>query len=544
MQSRETFSDSLKIAVVSKYAPAEVRLAIRSSQRFIGDDFAKLKSVVIDYVIGGREFAAADFQGPTSFQGSGSNDMEVDALWKGGKKGKGKDKGKGKHQGKPSWGTGGKQGGKGDKGKGKPGKFGGKSGKAPSKAAATSAFQGECRICGKWGHKANDCWQALGSSRVSAVDQDSIGSSASTLRISELEKELAAMRIQCGQICMLQAAESTAPGVEQSEAWLMMLQCQADASIEAMDKTYRKVTPRVRSLSPRSKSSSVTSHRRAVLAKVSSDSEGDTEAWPKKEAWQKKSRVKKVLFDTGAQVNACRKDFARGGTKVADASTRLFGVGKHEIVNHGRYKVPFDLNGGEIPCSAEWEVSEVSKDVMTAGGLIATGNYSAWLDKDGSYVVNKKDGRRVPLTLENNTFWLEALVAPVDGAAASTAPIEPTEIHLATDAAFPRLYPTEAAAGSTAHAGASSSDEMATSGEDMPPLVDTVDHAPGIGQVVRTPTGLFCGSSVADLRSRLIVLKAPVWGDKATLWKRLLIYEQQNTADKELRSAAEALGRR
>ena len=53
MQSKEIFSDSLKIAVVSKYSPAEVRLAIRSSQRFIGDDFAKLKSVVIDYVIGG-----------------------------------------------------------------------------------------------------------------------------------------------------------------------------------------------------------------------------------------------------------------------------------------------------------------------------------------------------------------------------------------------------------------------------------------------------------------------------------------------------------
>ena len=48
MQSREVFSDSLRIAVVSKYAPAEVRLAIRSSQRFIGDSFAKLKSVVLD----------------------------------------------------------------------------------------------------------------------------------------------------------------------------------------------------------------------------------------------------------------------------------------------------------------------------------------------------------------------------------------------------------------------------------------------------------------------------------------------------------------
>ena len=76
-QSKETFSSSLKIAVASRYAPTEVRQAIRSSQRFIGDDFARLKSVVLDYVVGGREFAAEDLK----FQPSkSSNDMEVDAL--------------------------------------------------------------------------------------------------------------------------------------------------------------------------------------------------------------------------------------------------------------------------------------------------------------------------------------------------------------------------------------------------------------------------------------------------------------------------------
>ncbi len=53
---------------------------------------------------------------------------------------------------------------------------------------------------------------------------------------------------------------------------------------------------------------------------------------------------------------------------------------------------------------AKWEVSDVSKEVMTAGGLIATGNYNAWLDSEGSYIVNKHDRRKVRLNLIDNTF--------------------------------------------------------------------------------------------------------------------------------------------
>ena len=174
MQSKEIVSDSLRIAVVSKYAPAEVRLAIRSSQRFIGDEYQKLKSVVLDYVIGGREFAAEDMR----FGGQGGNDnMEID--WIKGKKGKGKGK---QDKGKSSWNSEHKGKGKGkskDKGKGKHGK-------ATPKAAATSAFQGECSHCGKWGHKKADCWKPGGGS-VNALDYESgAPSSASTLRISEL----------------------------------------------------------------------------------------------------------------------------------------------------------------------------------------------------------------------------------------------------------------------------------------------------------------------------------------------------------------------
>ena len=43
------------------------------------------------------------------------------------------------------------------KGKGKKGK--GKGQGKDEKTAANSSFQGYCRSCGKWGHKASECWQ-------------------------------------------------------------------------------------------------------------------------------------------------------------------------------------------------------------------------------------------------------------------------------------------------------------------------------------------------------------------------------------------------
>ena len=59
-------------------------------------------------------------------------------------------------------------------------------------------------------------------------------------------------------------------------------------------------------------------------------------------------------------------------------------------------------------------------------------------------------------------------------------------------------------------------------------------------QIVKGPTGLYFASNVADMRARLIQLKAPVYGDKATLWKRLVVYEQRAQEEKELVSAAQA----
>ena len=50
---------------------------------------------------------------------------------------------------------------------------------------------------------------------------------------------------------------------------------------------------------------------------------------------------------------------------------------------------------------------------MTAGGLLNKGKHAAWLDDYGSYLMHKETGVTVPLVLEENQCWLDALVAPI-----------------------------------------------------------------------------------------------------------------------------------
>ena len=160
--SGKTFDEDLMVALVMERAPSEIKLHVQVNAANI-NNYNTLRELIRNY------FQAAEkFKGPS--------DMDVGAI-------KGKDKGKGKETGKY-----GKPGGKFGKEYGKGGKFGkpgkdgrgGKKGKdkdvsMKDKSPATSAFQGECRQCGKWGHKAADC----GRKQVNAV-QDPPASTVGT----------------------------------------------------------------------------------------------------------------------------------------------------------------------------------------------------------------------------------------------------------------------------------------------------------------------------------------------------------------------------
>ena len=57
-QSGTRLPAAVRIAVVQRHAPPEVREAVRESSRIRGDDYAKLKQVALDYVISGLTFTS------------------------------------------------------------------------------------------------------------------------------------------------------------------------------------------------------------------------------------------------------------------------------------------------------------------------------------------------------------------------------------------------------------------------------------------------------------------------------------------------------
>ena len=178
--SGKTFDDDLKVALVTERAPAEIKLHIQINSGAIAN-YDMLRELIRSY-----------FQASEKYKQTTSNPdrMDVGAIkgkfGKDGKVkswtqyGKSKDDGKGKQ-----WVPYGKNG-EVDKGKGKFGKGKAQQGKdtkggnksgditmkgAYYKAPANSQFQGECSHCGKWGHKASECWRK----QVAGVGEEGAG---------------------------------------------------------------------------------------------------------------------------------------------------------------------------------------------------------------------------------------------------------------------------------------------------------------------------------------------------------------------------------
>eukprot|EP00971_Amphidinium_carterae_P044042 866611-Amphidinium_carterae.2 len=156
MQRGRPLDADVKVAVVMRHAPGDVKQALRQASHVIGDDYNRLRDVLATYMQSGRDYnslgVCISHQSGDS-GGGGAQPMDVGGLQDKGKygKGKGKDKGKQKGKGKP-WQPGGKSKGK-EKGKQDKG------GKSPpgTIVGAPGQFQGYCNACGAWGHRRAQC---------------------------------------------------------------------------------------------------------------------------------------------------------------------------------------------------------------------------------------------------------------------------------------------------------------------------------------------------------------------------------------------------
>ena len=159
----EVFSDRLKRAIVLARSPAPITTCLRVQNR--GDDGA-LRVALTNYLE-----AEDDGHGPDR-----------------GKKGYGK----GKHDKNNEYSMNNEYGRSSEKGKEKERKGKGKGQRKDEKPAPNSSFQGCCRSCGKWVHKASECWQGYAQAveEVPSSSVSSLAPSATTLAAAKTEASI------------------------------------------------------------------------------------------------------------------------------------------------------------------------------------------------------------------------------------------------------------------------------------------------------------------------------------------------------------------
>ncbi len=299
---------------------------------------------------------------PTSHDDHG-NDMQVDALGKGGGKngekgGKTKHGKKGEHT--PSNGTGVK--GKTDKGKGKKG------GKTPS-----APFAGYCGFCGIWGHMIKDCRKnpannLSGKPGVSALAADGGTGTAPQTNAALL----------FGDEPEDEAVHQWPPPPEWEDeweeehpsGWIMALCAAAGPAIES-----------------------------------------PTKQW--------------VLVDTGSDITACGWDFGQGAdTSAPTRRLDLKNVSGTPIEHYGERAVAVkltDTNYVEHKCTMNFDVAEVATPVMSVGKSSDHG-FGLWIPPFGGQPVlirgghvEVTGGHQIPLTRYNNVYYMEVDIQPPTG---------------------------------------------------------------------------------------------------------------------------------
>ncbi len=153
------FADDLKITTLMRAVSDQTRAYL--VQIMTGSASSVIRESIRRYVSAQKSWAVAE-------------PMDVGAFgYKGGKKGKSGGKGK-THDGN----EGGKYEAKGGQSKGNGKKDGG--GKSQRGAGGSKKFDGNCRHCGKYGHREVDCWaKQNGKAKVAHLRDDASGASGS-----------------------------------------------------------------------------------------------------------------------------------------------------------------------------------------------------------------------------------------------------------------------------------------------------------------------------------------------------------------------------
>ena len=172
-QSKQRIGDDIRTAILLRNAPQDIKVYLQVSMSTL-DTYAKTRAAVEQYMMARRTWSGPGASSSSNTPLRDSSAMEVDAM---GKKGFGRGKGRQQQgqQGKPAdrFGSKGQGAGKGfpdQKGQKGSSKGAGKTNQTKDGRKVTF-FEGNCHKCGKWGHRAADCFKNALS--VQAVEENS-----------------------------------------------------------------------------------------------------------------------------------------------------------------------------------------------------------------------------------------------------------------------------------------------------------------------------------------------------------------------------------
>jgi len=130
----------------------------------------------------------------------------------------------------------------------------------------------------------------------------------------------------------------------------------------------------------------------------------------------------KVCVDSGAGESVCPVDaFPSYETKkTAKTGTSYTAAGGQALVNVGEKRPEFKTNGVDAWMAFQ-ATTKVQKPLAAATRITEKGNRIVLDDADSeSYIMNKKSGTKIPLTMENGVYMMQMLVksvAPFQGQA-------------------------------------------------------------------------------------------------------------------------------
>ena len=503
-QSNEEVTPATKCAVVMKFAPKGIQMALRTSSMSIGSNYELLKKCVKDYLQSGQVF---DALGQAEKKDSGgAAPMDVGAVEGKGYGKKGKDKGKGKWKSK-------------DYGKEK-GKKGAK-GKFDSKGKKPSQFEGYCSYCFKWGHKKAECRQK---------EKDKKGKGGTTNAVESSPKSSGGA-----------AGSSTTAGIQYAT---LFKEDEVDYGNDEDNETYEDQSWGQWSQHGREREASrsptytwsvvkVPQAKRSRWSEVEDDGEGeDDQTWPAADhsgwigavTWREAAvnSINQedeifVMYDTGSDEHVCMPSFGGEGFEE-ESIIKLNAVSgnKLQIIGERKISVALEGNRGNVTIDAVFQVSRNSTKNILSGGKLYKAGFEAKINPEGNSMLwHEKSKIAIPLYMYGNSFYVKVADArskPMKSSTSKRAIIAPVELE---------------------------GDQQMAAGD---PIEDFSEEERKIPEDIREEVyepDLTAFSTVAEMRERLKQLGYAIHGRKQEVFERLRKAEREEKKRKEKRRAVE-----